>query len=156
MKAKDVMTPSPVTVTPRTRLGEVASLLIRNRISSVPVVDEDGRVAGIVTEADLFLKEKRVGFSSVPPLTLFNEWAGAEAVDEPRKDLDRYTAADVMSRHVYCADAEDEVPQVARMMVRKHVKRVPVLSHGKLVGMLTRHDLIRRIADGKSPERQPA
>lgn len=156
MKAKDVMTPSPVTATPRSTLREVAALLIRHRISSVPVVDEDGRVAGIVTEADLFLKEKSIPFSGVRSLTLFNEWVGPEAVDGPRKDLDRYTAADVMSRNVICAEAEDEVRLVARMMVRNDVKRVPVLSHGKLVGMLTRHDLIRRIANGRNAEPQPA
>lgn len=155
MKAMDVMARSPVSVSPDTTLREVAELLIRNGISSVPVVDRDRRVIGIVTKADLFLKQRSVPFSVVKALTLFNRWATLEDVDKHHHQMDYYSAADVMSRTVHCADAEDDLPSVAGIMVRHGIKRVPVVSRGRLVGMVTRSDLICRIASVRQAEARP-
>lgn len=106
---------------------------------------------GIVTEADLFLKERRVPFSQARALTLFGEWAAPDAVERTHRDVDRLTAADVMSRAVHCVDAEEDLRSVAGMMVRHGLKRVPVVSRGRLVGMLSRRDLIGRIAGVRRP-----
>ena len=73
MKAKDIMAESPVSVSSDARVRHVAELLVQHGISSLPVVSEEGAVLGIVTEADLFLKERRVPFSQARALTLFGE-----------------------------------------------------------------------------------
>jgi CBS domain-containing protein len=149
MKVKDVMTSPAICVSPKTKLKDVIGLVIQHRISSVPVVDHRMRLLGIVSQADLFLKEKTVPFSLVKALTLFNEWATPKELERPHPELDRYTASDVMTRVVHYADADAELTDVALMMVRNGVKRVPVVSDGRLVGMITRHDLVSRMGSSR-------
>ena len=118
MQVRDVMTVRVHTVTPDTSLKEVAGLLLRERISGVPVVD-DGRLVGIVSESDL------------QPLR--------EAIpDRPLR-----VAADVMTRDVVALTEDLTVTEAARVLVRNHVKRAPVLRNESMVGIVTRADLLR-------------
>jgi CBS domain-containing protein len=140
------MSSPPIYVKPDTSVAEIADLLTKNRISGVPVVDEEMRVVGIVTEADLFLKQQPVPFSLVRATTLLNRWVPPESVERVREELEQAKAEDVMTRAVICADIDQTIGEVARVMVQHDVKRVPVTENGKLVGMLTRYDMIRRMA----------
>lgn len=118
MLVRDVMTVRVRTVSPDTPLKEVASLLIGERISGVPVV-QDGRVVGILSEADLVpLRESRPG----RPLR---------------------TAANLMTRPVITVTEDITVTEAARVLERHRIKRAPVLREGRLVGMVTRSDLLR-------------
>jgi CBS domain-containing protein len=146
MKVRELMSSPPIFVKRDTSVARIAQLLIDNRISGVPVVDDDMQVVGIVTEADLFLKEEQVPFSLVRATTLLSKWAPPESLEEIRLDVERSTAAEVMTANVICADVEDKVADVARNMVQNDVKRIPVLENGRLAGMLTRYDVIRQMA----------
>ena len=119
MNVRDVMSTRMITVGPEEPLKQVATLLVRNRISGMPVVDDEGHVLGIVTESDL--QPTREGAPLHPVRT----------------------AADVMTRPVVTLTEDDSVPQAARMLERHRIKRAPVLRHGVLVGVVTRSDLLR-------------
>jgi CBS domain-containing protein len=146
MKASDVMTANVVAVQATTSVDEIARLLMRHAIGGVPVVDARRRVIGIVTERDLFLKEKGIPFSAVKIPTMFKQWVDPRQLDEIYELACQHTAADVMTADVVCADADDDVGHVAWLMVEGNLKHIPVTREGRLVGMITRTDLIRPMA----------
>lgn len=148
MKAKDIMTGHVISVIPDTTVEAIARLLTEHRISGVPVVSsrEDGRVVGIVSKSDLFLKEKGIPFSAVKLPELFKQWVDPAQLAEIYESARLHTAADVMTREVMCVEAEDDIGRVAWLMAQCNLKRVPVLHDGVLVGIITRADVIRLLA----------
>ena len=140
MKVKDVMTTPVVTVGADASFKEVANTLLTRDVSGVPVVDADGTLLGVVTEADLISKEAYEGSRS--PLALV---VGYFAGHDPRwvRKAEGLTARDVMTADVAVARPGDDVGEAARRMLERDVNRLPVVEHGRLVGILTRHDLLR-------------
>lgn len=122
MKVYTVMTRDVLTVAPRTPLKDVARLLVDNRVSGVPVVDDDGTVLGVVSEADVLEKER----------------AAVNVKHEARDAADAMTAPPIVIRpHRPLAEA-------AALMLDRGVNRLPVVDdHGRLVGIVTRADLVR-------------
>jgi CBS domain-containing protein len=153
MKIKDIMTREVVSVERDTPVDEVARLLIEHDIGGVPVIDKGRRVIGIVNESDLFLKEKGIPFSAVKAPMLFEQWVEPEKLIEIYAEAHKHTAADVMTERVICVEEQDTIPGVALLMARHDVKHVPVVRDGKLVGMVTRLDIIRFLAP-KSKEKR--
>jgi CBS domain-containing protein len=145
--AADIMT-SPVTVvTPQTSMAEIASLLASKRLSAVPVCHPDKTLAGIVSENDI-LKPFRESVRARR-----DWWLGviAEGEELPRDFLDYLrqdtrSAADIMVRHVVTAEEQTTLPQLAEMMIKHGIKRLPVLRDGKLAGIVSRADLVAAIA----------
>jgi CBS domain-containing protein len=146
MKIKDIMTQDVVSVERDTPVDEIAHLLIEHDIGGVPVVDEGGRVVGIVNESDLFLKEKGIPFSAVKAPMLFEQWVQPEKLVEIYAEAHLHTAADVMTEPVICVEEQDTISDVAMLMARHDVKHVPVVRDEKLAGMVTRTDIIRFLA----------
>ncbi len=147
MKASQIMTTDVSVVHIDTTVEEVARILTTRRISSVPVIDDDQHILGLVSEDDLFLKEKGIPFSAVKAPTLFRKWADSQQVDEIYAAARRHTAADVMTPGVMCVEADDDVGKVTLLMVQQNLHRVPVVCRGKLVGIISRIDLIRMLAN---------
>jgi CBS domain-containing protein len=137
MNAADIMTRNVVTVTPDTDLATVARLLLEHDISALPVVDQQRRVVGIVSEGDLLgrpsVKSAR-GFW----LRLFRGEAELEELATAR----HLEAAEVMTRRVVTVTDQTPVEAVASLMHRQKLKRVPVLHEGELVGIISRADVI--------------
>lgn len=146
MKAQDIMTREVVKIREDTTVEEIARLLSKHRIGGMPVVDEDGRVIGIVCESDLFLKEKGLPFSAVKVPVLFKRWVDSDRLAEIYEEARHHTAADVMTSDVVCVDVEDTMSHVAWLMAQRNIKRVPVLRDGVLAGIITRSDIIRLLA----------
>ncbi|HEX2031319.1 MAG TPA: CBS domain-containing protein [Actinomycetota bacterium] len=119
MQVRDVMTVAVSSIHPRTPVKVVAGLFLRNRISGAPVLDEDRRVVGVVSESDLL------------------------PVREGRPRASAAVAADVMTSPVVTLTEDDTVTEAARVLQRHRIKRAPVLRHGRLVGIVTRADLLR-------------
>jgi CBS domain-containing protein len=142
MQVQDVMTSPAISVHPATTVEEIARLMLDNRISAVPVVGDRHQLLCIVTEHDLFLKEKGAPFSMERLPALFDQWVEPEELPELYQATRHYTAADVMTESVTCIDAEDSLGAVARLMVNRRLKRVPVLHDGHVTGMITRADLV--------------
>jgi CBS-domain-containing membrane protein len=144
MKAADVMVSRVITVTPETSVREIASILLSNRISAVPVVDDRGALVGIVSEGDLIHRveagtERKYSWW----LKLFND-KGAMARDYLKSHATR--AADVMTRGMISAPPDMPLAELASLLEKHRIKRVPIVDGGKLVGIVSRANLIQAIA----------
>lgn len=146
MRAEQIMTREVIAIKADTTVDEIARLLSEHRIGGLPVVDDENRVIGIVSESDLFLKEKGMPFSAVKVPTLFKRWVDPDRLTEIYEDARHHTAADVMTGEVVCVDVEDTVGHAAWLMAQRDIKRVPVLRSGRLAGIVTRSDIVRLLA----------
>jgi CBS domain-containing protein len=150
IKVFDVMTKDVIAVRADTTVQEIARLLKEHRIGGVPVIDGEGEVIGMVSEGDLFLKQKRVPFLGMHAPALFDQFVDPENIAEIYQRARRLTAADVMTKAVTSVDSQDQVGQVAETMMRDGLRRVPVTHDGKLVGIISRSDIIHLLIDFSS------
>lgn len=142
MRVSEVMTVPVVTVTPDATFPGIVDLLLEHDISGVPVVDDDGRLAGIVTEADLVAKEA-YGFHRRRALAMVADYLAGRDPQWVRKAAGR-TAGDVMTTRPETVAFDDDVVVAARRMIETGHKRLPVVDgNGALVGIVSRHDLLR-------------
>lgn len=149
MLAKDIMTREVITAQPQDRVEEVTKLLVENKISGIPVVDGERRVVGMVTEKDLMVKasELKVPFY----VTLFDSIIFLENPIRFNNDLKKYTAVrvkDAMTERVVVVEEDAPVSDVVEIMQSKRINRVPVVRHGKLVGIITRNDVLKSLVKG--------
>lgn len=140
MKVRDVMTPGPITVSPDTRLRELAHLLTEHHISGVPVVDGAGHCVGVVSEGDLLVKQLSRPLSRRLPL----EWILGERHDagELRRRA-ATTAAEAMTSPAITITADRPIREAAALMVDRAINRLPVVANGRVVGIITRSDMVR-------------
>jgi len=128
------MTSPAITVTPQTHCKDAAALMVRHRISALPVVDEGGRLVGLVSEADLL------------PLETTPDPRSQERPLPPRTMPLPRTVDEVMSPEVYTVDEDTDLGIVAQRMLEAHVKRFPVMRGDRVAGVVSRHDLVKVIA----------
>jgi CBS-domain-containing membrane protein len=124
LKAKDIMTTHVVTVNRDDTIDHAISLMVKHRISGLPVIDQDHRPLGIISEFDL--------------LELI-----CEGQDE------EYSVTEFMSPRLFGVEEDDSWVDIADSFREKHVRRLPVLKDDKLVGIITRHDLMHAIRDAR-------
>jgi CBS domain-containing protein len=135
---KDLMTTPVVTVGPATPFKEIVARLAAHRVSALPVVDDDGLVLGVVSEADLLLKEEFPDPDQDIPLF----WTRRRRLE--REKAAGSTARDLMTVAVVSISSDATVPQAARRMHTAGVKRLPVVDErGRLVGIISRADLLK-------------
>jgi CBS domain-containing protein len=120
MIARDIMTRKVYTTSPEVSVQEVAQLLVQKDISGVPVINRDGQIIGIVTEADIIGKVNREGLC----------------------------VADIMTPELIFVDEETRVGDIAMLLVERKIKRVPVMRNGKLIGIVCRADIVNAVAQG--------
>jgi CBS domain-containing protein len=143
LTARDLMTADVITVPPETPVVAMARLLAERGISAVPVLDPNGAVLGIVTEADLI---RRLAGEEDKPAS----WFGTLFAD-PASQADRYArthgvnARDVMTEEVVTVGEGETAAHIAHMMEEKHIRRVLVVTDGKLRGIVSRADLLRAL-----------
>ena len=125
----------------------MARLLTTRRVGSVPVVDDDDRVVGVVNDEELFTSEKGIPFSAVRVPVLFEKWAQPDRAAEIYANARQNTAQDVMSYEYVCVDANTSVGHITQLMVEQNLHRVLVTRNDRLVGIITRLDLIRMLAN---------
>lgn len=141
MKVREAMTRTVVSVRPETPLKDVAALMVEHGISGVPVVDEQGVVLGVVSEADFIVKERGLEGIRHRPLARF---LGRE--DEARAEIAKVqaaTAGSAMSSPAITIGADRPVREAAAVMIERAINRLPVVEDGRLVGIVTRADLVR-------------
>jgi CBS domain-containing protein len=146
----DVMTKEVITIAPETPVEAVAKLLYERQISGLPVIDGKGRVVGILSEGDLMAHTAATG-SDKPRswwLRFFSD-TGSRA-EEYLKTHGR-TAADVMSRSPMTIGPDASLAEVAQLLEKNRIKRLPVVDGGKLVGLVSRANLIRGLATAQPP-----
>jgi CBS domain-containing protein len=144
MKAEDVMVSTVITVGVDANIGEVAAILLNNHISAAPVIDEKGELVGIVSEGDL-MRRPEIGTTKRHSWWLeliSNKWASAT---EYIKSHSR-KVADVMTRDLITAKPDTPLGDIAGLLERNQIKRVPIVEGGKLVGIVSRANILQALA----------
>ena len=145
MLAKDVMTTGVVTVEPDTTVREIAKVLAGKGISAVPVIDKAGAVLGIVSEGDLMHRQEIGTDSKKPSWWLMSLSKTEEAAVDYSKSHGMH-AHDIMTRDVITVTEDTQLAAVADILETKHIKRVPVVKDGALVGIVSRANIVQAIA----------
>jgi len=150
LTARDIMTPDPRTVARELPVTDAARLMAENRIGALPVLEGE-KLVGIVTEGDLIMQEVKIefptyihlldGFIMYPPST-------AKFESELKKAVGA-TVGDVMSSEPVTVQADTSIEDLATLMVEREVSRVPVLEGEKLVGIVSKSDIVRSLVSGE-------
>ena len=146
MQAKDVMTTNVVTVTSDDRVEDIAKLLLERHISGAPVLDADGRLVGVVSEGDLMRRLE--GDSGRRSWWLKLLASPEERARDYTKSHGRL-AGDVMTREVVTVAEDTPVGEIAHLLEKQRIKRVPVVRDGKVVGIVSRANLLHGLAAHK-------
>ena len=145
VKVRDIMATKVVTVDPETPYHEIVTLLLDHDISGLPVVDREGNLIGIVSEADLITKEAYDEDGRRRHLGVVRDHMLGRDTDWIRKSAGR-NARELMTSPAQSISPDDDLASAARTMLERHLKRLPVVEDGKLVGIVARHDLLRPFA----------
>ena len=142
LKVRDVMTTTVVTVTPETPLKDVAHLMIDHAVSGIPVVDRVGAVIGVVSEADLLVKERGAeGIHRRPLAGLFGD---SKATRAQRDKVNAGLASQAMTSPAITVAPDRPLRDAADLMIERKVNRLPVVGpDGELLGIVTRADVVR-------------
>ena len=141
LTVRDVMTRSVVTVRPETSLKDVARLLVDNGVSGVPVVDAEGAVVGVVSEADFLIKEQ--GARAVRHRLLSRLIGESDAARAKLDKVAARTAGEAMTSPALVIAPSSAIHLAAQVMTEARVNRLPVIEDDHLVGIVTRADLVR-------------
>jgi CBS domain-containing protein len=145
MKAHQIMTRNVVTIAPDASIHDAAKLMIDHHVSGLPVVDDAGKLIGIVTERD-FLRRQELGTEAKRPRWLeFLRGPGRQAVDFVREAGRK--VHEIMTPTVYSVIPDAELADIVEIMERHRIKRVPVVQGDRLVGIVSRHNFVAAIAD---------
>lgn len=150
MLAKDLMKSPVITVPVTATLGDVARILDENDISGVPVVDDAGRLVGIISELDLIRRSQQVQIARRNPFAWVSPHASPGDIAVFTRGLcevGETKVADVMTRKVITVDEHDSVESVALLMAQRRINRVPVMRGPELVGIISRADLVWAMAN---------
>jgi CBS domain-containing protein len=137
---REVMTSPAVTIRPMAEVAEAARILDRLSLTSLPVVEEDGRLVGVLGEADV-----------IGQLTTFEEGGSAT-----HRRVDVLRVRDVMTHRVLTVCADDALADVVALMSGTTLKSLPVLLHDRVAGVISRRDIVRALARGELDARPTA
>ena len=162
---RNIMTTNVITVVDNDRLSDIATKLSENNISGAPVVDSDGRVVGMVSDGDILrflntydLKTGKVCTSENTKLSRIHIQKFGIFPPDPIPTHDIYKSfekasmiqvKEVMTKTVITADVYDEVEKVSELMIKNGIKRVPILEDGRLIGIVSRVDIVKYVAARK-------
>jgi CBS domain-containing protein len=144
MKARDIMTSPVITVKPRTEVQKVAQLFLDRCISGAPVVDDEGKLVGMVSEGDL-LHRSEAGTGRRRSWWLGLLTSKQTLASEYAREHGRHVA-DIMSCRLVTAAPHTPVREIARLLEKHCIKRVPIVENGQLVGLVSRANLIQAVA----------
>lgn len=146
IKVKDIMSREVFTVTPETEIAQAAKLLLAKRINGVPVVDKTGRLVGILCQSDLIAQQKSIPIPSL--FTLLDGYIPLTLLNRLDKEVEKIAATTVdqaMTPNPTTVDPETDIEKVAVLMVEKNYHTLPVVDHGKLVGIVGKEDVLRTL-----------
>lgn len=151
MKAADVMTRNVISVERDTPVREIAGLLLTHRISAVPVIDANRRLLGIVSEGDLM---RRIQSNSPKHRSWWLEaFSLAQSTPDEYVKAHGSKASDVMTSSVLSIGEDTPLHEVATLLEKKHIKRVPVVREGRVVGIVSRANLLHGLASQRPAPR---
>jgi len=147
LTAKDIMTKNVVVVKPDTSIEELASILVKNEISGVPVIDDSGELFGMVTENDLISRNKRL---HIPTVVSFLDAAiyleSSKKFEEEVKRITATKVGDICNKRVISISEDTTIVDIATIMTEKKVHLLPVVSSGRVVGIVGKRDMVKAVA----------
>lgn len=155
LKAKDIMNTDVLTVSPETTIEELGRFFIKNSVSGAPVVDSSNKIVGIVTENDLIRQNKRLHIPTM--LRLFDALIpleGFRSVEEEIKRMSATRVSEICTKKVITVNPETSLQDIATIMSEKGIHLLPVLSSDKLVGIISKIDIIKGIVS-ETDKQQP-
>ncbi len=151
MQAKDIMTTPVITVTKDDTLSTVAVKLEEYNISGMPVVDDEGRVIGIISEFDLIkiseeldVKFGRYLFTSLSPTTSLDR---ITHLCRALSSISTTRVSEIMTRDVVTVESDVSLEKISQLITKRRINRLPVVEEGKLVGIITRNNLLKGLVD---------
>ena len=148
MLAREIMVSPVITITAYTTLAEAAELMLKHRIGGLPVVDENGRICGMLTDSDFAAHECGVPGVACSVLMLpqvLGKWLPKEGVEKIYQTAQAIRAKYVMSTNLVVASENERLEAVIERMLHKQVRHVPVVRNNFPVGIITRRDLLRLV-----------
>ncbi|MGI9487289.1 MAG: CBS domain-containing protein [Geminicoccaceae bacterium] len=143
--ASDLMTKDILSVSPEMTLGEVADIMMKMRITGLPVVDEAGKIRGMVSEEDLVRRMKPREASRGGGWLSF--MASGSARSGGLLDEKECKVEEAMTKDILMASEDETLVHLISLLARKRIKRLPIVRDGKLVGMVSRVDILRFLAE---------
>lgn len=146
MKVKEIMTKKVISVNQETRISEIAKLIFNNNLTGMPVINEKNEVIGIITESDLIARETKI---HIPSYIQFLEKVSCVKgekdirMKEQCKKILNIKAKDIMTKNPICVDPEVSVKKLADLFTQKRINPIPVVKNNKMVGIVSRADLIK-------------
>jgi CBS domain-containing protein len=151
LQARDIMTKEVITVSPETRVSDLAQTLAGKKLGGVPVVDAEGRLVGIVTQSDLVARVQELELP--PALNILDFHLYLQIPSHLFRKVEKMlgtTVADIMSPKPLTVSPDTPVPRIAALMDQQRIHTLPVLEGGKIVGIIGKIDLIRALALGEA------
>ncbi len=145
MKVSEIMSSPVKTLKGDKTLEQAAQLMLDSSIGGVPIVDDDGKLIGMVTESDFSAKEHAIPFSRVYAPQLFGKWMSKEGVEKAYEAARKITVDKIMSSPVVTVEKEDTVAEAVRKMLEYRIHRIVVTEDGIPVGIVSRHDLLKLV-----------
>ena len=145
IKAKDIMTKNPITVTPDMEIVNAAKTLLENRINGVPVI-EKGKLVGILCQSDLISQQKRFPMPSV--FTFLDGFIPLQSNKDIEKAVKKIAATvvrDAMTPDPVTAAPDTGIEEIASMMIDKNFQTIPVVDGEKLVGIIGKEDILKTL-----------
>ncbi len=147
MKVKDLMSQPVISIEQHSSLADAARLMLDNGFGSLPVVDGDGLLVGLVTESSFSAKSKGIPFSTFRAPQVLGQWLSEKGVDEIFDASRQIPVNEIMVRSVVTIDEEADVSLAVKLMLEHDINRIPVVRDGVPVGIISRHDLLRMMIE---------
>ena len=144
--AKDIMTREVITISPDTEIAQAAKLLLTNRINGVPVIDDTGKLVGILCQSDLIIQQKNIPIPSL--FTLLDGFISLTSSKKLDKEVEKIAAtkvADAMTANPITVNSDTGIEDVATLMVEKSYHTLPVVEAGNLVGIVGKEDVLKTL-----------
>ena len=146
LKVKDIMTTEVITVSPETEIVQVTKLLLENRINGVPVLDETGKLVGILCQSDLIAQQQKIPIPSF--FTLLDgliPLISEKQIDKQVRKIAAVTVAEAMTPNPVTVQPDTNIEEVAALMVDRNFHTIPVMDEGELVGIVGKEDILRTL-----------
>jgi CBS domain-containing protein len=146
LKVKDIMTTEIITVSPDTEIVKAAKILLKKRINGLPVIDDSGKLAGILCQSDLVAQQKSIPIPSV--FTLLESFIPLTSIKRIDKEVEKIAALTVkqaMTPNPVTVGPQTDIEDVAKLMVDKKYYTLPVREGDKIVGIVGKEDVLKTL-----------
>ena len=153
LKAKDIMTKAVITVSPDMEIVHAAKILLENRINGAPVMDETGKLVGILCQSDLIAQQKKL---PIPSFFTFLDGlitlTSMKQMEKEVKKIAAVTVAQAMTPDPMTVQPDTDIEAVAALMVDQSFHTIPVVEEGELLGIVGKEDILKTLMPGSKGE----